>query len=188
MRGWGEAEAVPWNTAGADGHVAAVGDGPVDFEDGDAAGDGIQELVNCAVEIVLALPGGSLLVVEDVLDETGFLQCGGGGLAAFLRPWLQVERELADGVLELVQVGAEALPGVLHRVEQFVLQDKVAARALLQQPAERLGVEIEGDGRELVVAVMGLDDRALNGRHAKGFSHGGTKARKQEVNRVSLGG
>jgi hypothetical protein len=37
-----EAEAGPRNTAGAGGEVFAVFNGPIDFEDGDATGYGVE--------------------------------------------------------------------------------------------------------------------------------------------------
>ena len=51
------------DTAGAGGDVFAVFYGPVDFEDGDALGDGVEQFVNGAVKIVLSFPCGGLLVV-----------------------------------------------------------------------------------------------------------------------------
>jgi len=148
--------------AGTGGHVFAVFEGPVDFEHGDAAGDGVEQLVDGGLEVVLSFPGGGFLVVQDVLDEGGFFERGGGRLPALLGPRLEVERQLGDRLLDLVQIGTQAVPAVLHRVEQFVLQREVAATALVENPAEGLGVEVDRDRRQLLIADVGANDSALD--------------------------
>ena len=167
MSGFLKTQACPRHAAGAGGDVFTVFDGPVDFEDGDAAGDGIEQLVNGGVEVVLSFPSGGFLVVEDVLHEGGFFERRIGRLLPLLRPGLKVEGKFADGVLELIEVATEALPCVLHRVEQLVLEHEVTPATFVEDPAEGLGIEVDGDRRQLVVAGVWTDDGALD-------SHGGS--------------
>ncbi len=96
--------------------------------------------------------------MEDVLHEGGFFERGIGWLFALLRPGLKVEGKFADGVLELIEVATEALPCVLHRVEQLVLEHEVTPATFVEDPAERLGVEVDGDGRQLIVAGVWLNN------------------------------
>ena len=65
---------------------------------------------------------------------------------------------LTDGLLDLVQVGAKAIPGVLHRVEQLVLEHEVATATFVEHPAEGLGIEVDRDRRQLLVAGVRADD------------------------------
>lgn len=103
-------------------------------------------------------PGGGFLIVEDVLDEGGLFEGGGCGLPPLLGPGLKVERELADCLLNLVQVGAEALPCVLHRVEQLILEHEIAAAAFVEDPTEGIGIEVDRDRGKLLVAGVRADD------------------------------
>ena len=134
---------------------------------------------------MLPFPGGGLLVVEDVFDEGGFLQRRIGRLLPLLRPWLEVEGKFADGVLEFVEVAPEALPSVLHRVEQLVLEHEVTAATFVEDPTKRVRIEVDGDGRQLIVAGVWADDRALDS-HGGSFYHRDTEARREEFNWVSL--
>jgi hypothetical protein len=153
-----KAEAAPRDAAGAGGDIFPVFNRPIDFEDGDATGDGVEEFVNGGLEIVLPFPCGGLLIVEDVLDEGGLFEGGGRGFSALLGPRLKVEGKLADRLLDLVQVGAEAIPSVLHRVEQLVLEHKIATASFVENPAKGLGIEVDRDRRQLVVAGVRADD------------------------------
>lgn len=158
MRLRGKAQAGPGDAAGAGGDVFTVFNRPIDFEHRDATGDGVEQFVDGGLEVVLPFPGGGLLVVEDVFDKSGLFEGRGGGLSPLLRPRLQIERKLADGLLDLVQIGAEAIPGVLHGVEQLILQHEIAAAAFVEDPSERLGIEVDRDRRQLIVASVRADD------------------------------
>lgn len=80
-------------------------------------------------------------------EHLRFFECGGGRLFAPLRPGLEIEREFADGILELVEVGAKALPSVLHGIEPLVLEHEVAPTTFVEDPAEGIGIEVDRDRR-----------------------------------------
>src|SRR5690606_9835719 len=99
---------------------------------------------------------------------------GSGGCAALGGEGLDVEGEFADGVLDLVEIGAEARPGVLHRVEQVVLEREVAARAGVERSADGGGRVVASAEMGGEVAGFGTNDGAGDGF---GFGHDGSAVR-----------
>jgi hypothetical protein len=97
-----------------------------------------------------------------MLYEGSLLQGRIAGLPALLRPGLEVVGQLADRLLHLVEVGAEAVPGILHCIEQFILKEKVPPTALVKKPTEGSRIKVNRDRGKLLVTDVGADDRALD--------------------------
>jgi len=119
-------------------------------------------------------------ILIPIPDQSTYTPRSSSRTLTLLGPREDIERELGDGVFELVEVVAEAVPCVLHGVEELVLQSKIALSPFLQDPVEGAGIEVYGKGRDLEVPGVGLDDGATN-CHAL-LWHGGRRGWRGEFN------